>query len=248
MIENDTQSTKIFNSPEISYEEMALWRDICEHLNGIKYKTLCAGDSPSIPNFSQRGGWELVGIERDRRDALWKFHDCQINLVVWYQDRYDSDFKGWKVAKDWYRKIDWLEKVIVLNRDPQTLAKPWIVEREKREKEERLKNLLFNYSSSLYHVNSFLSSINKIMEKINRAEDRKFRGKNLEECMKEKIKGLRYRIEMTRSYLKQIDEIQKADLPPLAVLGGQQRKPPPYAAVLSPNQHLPVGIKRDESG
>jgi len=77
MTENN-QFNRVFTSSNISYEEMRLWRDICEYLDSVKYKTLIAGDSPGIPIFSLRGGWELVGLDRDRRDALWNFHDCQI--------------------------------------------------------------------------------------------------------------------------------------------------------------------------
>jgi len=154
---------------------------------------------------------------------------------VWYEDRYSDSWKGWKLAKDWYQKIDWLEKVVILNRDPKSLPKPWIAERERRERQSELNYLMFQYGSHLHFVNNILSSIGYVVEQVNQRENRTFKGKTLGENVEEKIEALRYQIGMARQSLGRIQGIKAIDLPPHAVLGGNGNAPSD-ALVLSPNQ------------
>lgn len=136
-------------STEITYEEMSLWRDICQCIAENRRKRKRGFKSTElkklIANFTDRGGYKLLHYDRHRREALWNFHDCQISLVRWGR-------QGWELWSDWEEKINWLEKIILLNYDPEELAKPWIKRRENKIKQKQKQDILERLDRALWWI------------------------------------------------------------------------------------------------
>lgn len=109
----------------LDYEIVRQCRDVCEHLNACWYK------------FDDDAPFQLCTPEgRVHRQALW---DCwNIQLIRWGEhpilDYRNSRFlhrnlkgvAGWRLLPGWEYKIDFLEQVYILNRDPDTLRRPWM--------------------------------------------------------------------------------------------------------------------------
>jgi hypothetical protein len=114
----------------ITYEKLRQWRDLCEFLSQQWYKCAdCDELEKSLPNCQ---GWKAIG--QSQRRQLWEW---QIQLIQWGSHpaiRYSNSayrkfkkWKGWTLKQDWEIKIDFLEKIVLLNADPDQLDKPWQV-------------------------------------------------------------------------------------------------------------------------
>ena len=133
----------------MNYEHLRGWRDICEYLNSCWYKFA------EVHELYRNCGKELnqaLWLPEGRllRQQLWDtflihFIRWGEHPILYYRDSrrnrraYRRD-RGWTLVYAWEAKIDFLEQVVLLDRDPQTLHKPWqpeILRRiEDREQEE----------------------------------------------------------------------------------------------------------------
>jgi hypothetical protein len=116
----------------ISYEQLVQWRDLCEYLNSCWYKCGEPYDlERKLPNCQI---WKPEA--RSHRQELWDA--WQLQLMSWGEHpilryarsrstyREFKKWKGWTLQADWQVKIDFLEKVILFNADPDQLEKPWV--------------------------------------------------------------------------------------------------------------------------
>ncbi|QSJ14583.1 hypothetical protein JYQ62_22045 [Nostoc sp. UHCC 0702] len=130
---------------QITYEQLRQWRDICEYLNKAWYKFIEYDDIPL--NFSL-----LSSSNRQHRCDLWSFYMIQFVKSGPHPDnfyRYKSDYRkvfGWRLMPNYELKIDFLEQIVLFNRNPDDLPQPWRQEiwkaffkkREKQIEYERL--------------------------------------------------------------------------------------------------------------
>ncbi len=116
------------NDDSITYEEVFLWRDICEKM-AQKPGELWEGEEliAAVPGCDS-----LVGFDRTRRQVLWDAY--KIQLIKWVKFRRND--QGWRLKSNWEDKIDFLERVYILNQNPDELPRPWL---DKYEKAQRLK-------------------------------------------------------------------------------------------------------------
>jgi hypothetical protein len=116
----------------MDYEQLTQWRDLCEHLNSCWYKCEEPYDlERKLPNC-QIWKPEL----RSHRQHLWD--NWQLQLMDWGEHpvlRYVSSranrkafrkWRGWTLQTDWQVKIDFLEKVVLFDADPNQLEMPWV--------------------------------------------------------------------------------------------------------------------------
>lgn len=100
----------------IDYEEISNWRTICDFLWESRGNRAYILPVP-IKNFEDCDRRLLSFQGRPRRQLLWDLYFIQ--LIKW------SD-SGWCLKGGWEYKIDFLEKVYILGRDPDSLSKPWL--------------------------------------------------------------------------------------------------------------------------
>ncbi|MBD2006472.1 MULTISPECIES: hypothetical protein [Cyanophyceae] len=126
----------------LTYEDLRMWRDLCEYLNQSWYKCEEADylytKLPSCTVYRPE--------RRIHRRELWE--NWQIQFINWgghpiirYSEsayRHYKKWRGWTLGKDWEIKIDFLEKVVLLSVNPDELDKPWQRAIEKA-REERLR-------------------------------------------------------------------------------------------------------------
>ncbi|MBD2005625.1 MULTISPECIES: hypothetical protein [Cyanophyceae] len=139
----------------LSYQELRMWRDLCEFLSRRWYK--CEEPDELRTGLPGCNVWKPEA--RTHRQELWD--SWMIQFISWshthpalnYSNsrklyRELKKWKGWTLRPDWEIKIDFLEKIVLLNVDPNTLNKPWqkaIQEarnerlRLEQQKEERLR-------------------------------------------------------------------------------------------------------------
>lgn len=132
-----------------------MWRDLCEFLSRRWYK--CEEPDQLRTGLPGCNVWKPEA--RTHRQELWD--SWMIQFISWshthpalnYSNsrklyRELKKWKGWTLRPDWEIKIDFLEKIVLLNVDPNTLNKPWqkaIQEarnerlRLEQQKEERLR-------------------------------------------------------------------------------------------------------------
>lgn len=102
----------------ITYEDVRLWRDICEYLNRRRIPI----PSHFLNIIAVPGCDYLVGYDRTHRQKLWdKF---KIHLIVY--EKFSRKCEGWRLKGNWEDKIDFLEQVYILGRDPDSLPRPWL--------------------------------------------------------------------------------------------------------------------------
>ena len=115
----------------ITYEDVRLWRDICEYLNRRKAPTGSHYINLRIPGCDY-----LVGYDRTHRQKLWdKF---KIQLIKYEKF---SKYDGWRLKGNWEDKIDFLEQVYILGRDPDTLPRPWLDKWERKQQVKKYQEL-----------------------------------------------------------------------------------------------------------
>lgn len=115
----------------ITYEDVRLWRDICGYLNHRKSPT----DSHYIKLRIPGCGY-LVGYDRTHRQKLWDKY--KIQLIVY--EKFSSKYEGWSLKGNWEDKIDFLEKVYILERDADTLSRPWLDKWERKQQAKSIRN------------------------------------------------------------------------------------------------------------
>ncbi|QLE42234.1 hypothetical protein FD723_18615 [Nostoc sp. C052] len=116
----------------VSYEDIRLWRDICEYLNQRKAPTDSHYITLRVPGCDR-----LVGYDRTHRQKLWdKF---KIQLIVY--EKFSKKHDGWKLKGNWEDKIDFLEQVYILGRDPDSLPRPWLDKWERKQQTLKYREL-----------------------------------------------------------------------------------------------------------
>lgn len=126
----------------LTYDDLRMWRDLCEYLNDSWYK--CEEVDYLYTKLPHCTVYRPE--KRTHRQEFWD--SWQLQLISWgghpiirYSESAYRDYKkwrGWTLFKDWEIKIDFLEKIVLLNIDPNTLDKPWIAAIEKA-RQERLR-------------------------------------------------------------------------------------------------------------
>jgi hypothetical protein len=141
----------------ITYEDVRLWRDICEYLNQRKSPTGSHYIKLQIPGCDY-----LVGYDRTHRQKLWDKY--KIQLITY--EKFSKKYEGWRLKGNWEDKIDFLEQIYVLGRDAESLPRPWLDKWEKKqqakkaEDEKKLKARQFeNLIKSLEFVEHTLNNL-----------------------------------------------------------------------------------------
>jgi hypothetical protein len=107
------------------YEHLRQWRDICEYLDNQWYKFV---DDYCVENL---GFTLLLRSAKPLREELWSNH--MIQLCSWgehphsyhhHRSEYRKDY-GWRVLPDWEIKIDFLEQIVLFDRNPDDIPQPW---------------------------------------------------------------------------------------------------------------------------
>lgn len=118
----------------LSYEDVRLWRDICELLN--RWGNTPVSSQVLAPKFGGCG--HLVGYDRTHREKLW--HQYKIQLIKY--EKFSKNHQGWVLKGNWEDKIDLLEQVYILGRDPETLPRPWLDKWERKQKALKYQQLV----------------------------------------------------------------------------------------------------------
>ncbi|MHC5779939.1 hypothetical protein [Nostoc sp.] len=115
----------------LSYEDVRLWRDICELLSRCRIPILSRVLIATFPGCDY-----LVSYDRTHRQKLWdKF---KIQLIIYEKF---SKHEGWELKGNWEDKIDFLEQVYILGRDPDTLPRPWLDKWERKQQAKKYQEL-----------------------------------------------------------------------------------------------------------
>ncbi|MEH1777132.1 hypothetical protein [Nostoc sp.] len=116
----------------LSYEDVRLWRDICEYLNRWRIPL------PShLIMFRIPGCNYLVGYDRTHRQKLWDKY--KIQLITY--EKFSRKYEGWRLKGNWEDKIDFLEQIYILGRDPDTLPRPWLDKWERKQQSKKYQEL-----------------------------------------------------------------------------------------------------------
>jgi len=103
----------------INYSHLYSWRNLCEYLNSRKFKF-------AEPYEIKRNCKCLPSLYwRDRTHRQFLFDNYLIQFIHWcpYPDfsyrcrRKDDDDWGWQLCRDWEAKIDFLEKIVLFDRE-----------------------------------------------------------------------------------------------------------------------------------
>ncbi|MBD2437350.1 hypothetical protein [Nostoc sp. FACHB-110] len=116
----------------LSYEDIRLWRDICEYLTNCR--------SPISSDCLTRrisGCGHLVDYDRSHRQKLWSLY--KIQLIIY--EKFSKKHQGWTLKGNWEDKIDFLEQVYILGRNPDTLPRPWLDKWERRLQANKVQEL-----------------------------------------------------------------------------------------------------------
>lgn len=116
----------------ITYEDVRLWRDICEYLNHRKSPVNSHCMKLRIP-----GCGYLVEYDRTHRQKLWDKYKIQLITYEKFSKKHD----GWSLKGNWEDKIDFLEQVYVLGRDPNSLPRPWLDKWERKQQAKKYQEL-----------------------------------------------------------------------------------------------------------
>jgi hypothetical protein len=207
----------------ITYEELVQWRDICEwmaaHGGYAQAETLMRALGKEIE--------PLVSYDLTHRQKLWDAY--KIQMIIW--EREDRRYGCWKLKANWELKIDFLEQIVLLGKDPETIPKLYLevlpkhqAERERKAHAKRQKECLKEIKQSLrliYH------DLNDLEIYTNATFSPEF--------YQHYIERFRFRLGKARSLLNEwrekFDEGPKPE-PGSAVLGVLERQPQPTDAVL----------------
>lgn len=120
----------------LDYEEIRLWRDICEYLGQWEHTTYHPTDPWHIEQ-KVPGSKFLLCPNRTRRQLLWEKYTIQ--LIKW--EVVSKHHSGWCLKGNWEDKIDFLEQVYVLDRDPETIPKRWLEKWEAKQRSKRISEI-----------------------------------------------------------------------------------------------------------
>lgn len=122
----------------ISYSQLFGWRNLCEYLDAQWYKFATVGEIKAnckccLPNL-------YTPKMREHRQLLYEkyliqFITFQEHPILLFRDskrnRHEyGDVWGWRLMKDWEAKIDYLEKLVLLDREPE--IKTWEADLRRR--------------------------------------------------------------------------------------------------------------------
>ncbi|WP_348229637.1 hypothetical protein [Trichocoleus desertorum] len=134
----------------LGYEEVRLWRDICEFMASHS-----VGRCPFGPEYIAKhveGCWYLLSPDRTHRQRLWDLY--KIQLIKWESARRNEH--GWILKGNWEDKIDFLEQVYILDRNPDTLPRPWLDKWERKqrriEEQKQLTEILRPFDGALFCI------------------------------------------------------------------------------------------------
>jgi|GEM_PF-4268453 len=124
-----TNVLSLFTVMPLTYEQLRQWRDLCEFLAGQWYR--CA--EPYDISKALPGCHVSKPESRSERQYLWDNWEIQLmswggHPAAWYSNSGYREFKkwrGWALCPGWEVKIDFLEKVVLFDADPEVLEKPW---------------------------------------------------------------------------------------------------------------------------
>lgn len=108
----------------LNYEDVRLWRDICEYLSNCHSPISSDHLIRRIP-----GCGHLVDYDRSHRQKLWSLY--KIQLIIY--EKFSKKHQGWLLKGNWEDKIDFLEQIYILGRNPETLPRPWLDKWEKKQ-------------------------------------------------------------------------------------------------------------------
>jgi hypothetical protein len=111
----------------MDYEQLRQWRDICEYLNGAWYKFI---SDVAVANANEKYSF-LLPRSQEYRQELWSLY--MIQFAQWgthpinfhRNERKYRKVTGWRLCMDWETKINFLEQIVLFNRNPDDLAQPW---------------------------------------------------------------------------------------------------------------------------
>ena len=186
----------------ISYEELYGWRFLVEY--HIKHHNL------RLPEYSRENGYlpedfpgdfQYLLDCKEHREKLYNFYHC--NLFYW-NPAPPKRLMGWYlISKETaFAKIHFLEKVVLLNQDPQKLKKPWL--------EKELLNRLDSVAKAIDVLERNASIPGNFIP---------FKELLIKDC------------QVAKQILRWLDLVPQPR-PYDAVLGGKQTGPGPYDAVL----------------
>jgi hypothetical protein len=122
----------------VTYEDIFLWRAVCEYLWLTKDKhSHFNPTSPDeilgiIPSCQH-----LVGLDRTHRQMLWDAY--KIQLITW--TKVNKRVEGWCLKGNWEDKIWFLEQVYILGLNPNTLPRTWLEKWERKQRQAQLQAL-----------------------------------------------------------------------------------------------------------
>ncbi|MEH2393893.1 MAG: hypothetical protein V7K21_20240 [Nostoc sp.] len=131
----------------VTYEDIRLWRDICEYLNQRKIPIGSHYIKLRIPGCDY-----LVDYDRTHRQKLWEKYKIQLIIYEKFSKKHD----GWALKGNWEDKIDFLEQVYILGHDPDSLPRSWLDKwegKQQAKKYQELANTLKGIERSLENIN-----------------------------------------------------------------------------------------------
>lgn len=150
----------------VTYEDVFLWRAICEYLWLIKGKH--AHHDPTHPNRTNQivpGCSHLIGIDRTHRQMLWDLY--KIQLITW--TKATRRHEGWCLKGNWEDKIDFLEQVYILGRDPDTLPRTWLLKWERKQRQRSFKEA---FDKLVNILDAIIWNLNEIHDPVIPSEDK----------------------------------------------------------------------------
>ncbi|MEH2070022.1 MAG: hypothetical protein V7K47_17985 [Nostoc sp.] len=95
----------------------------------------------------------MIGYDRTHRQKLWDKYKIQF---ITY-DKFSKKDQGWALKGNWEDKIDFLEQVYILERDENTLPRPWLdkwARKQEAKKYEELASALKVIERDLDNIHS----------------------------------------------------------------------------------------------
>ena len=156
----------------ITYSQMRGWRDVCEYLNTCWYKfdvpygikSKCPHALPNLYNPKVRSHREII------------YDNYLIQLIAWgqhpilnYRDSKQirkeyRDIWGWRLCSDWEYKIEYLEQIVLFDKEPtfkhwEPALRDRLYQREQRRKKKELEEKLRSMNEEKRKAASFMLGI-----------------------------------------------------------------------------------------
>lgn len=96
-----------------------------------------------------------MGYDRTYRQKLWDKY--KIQLITY--EKFSKKHQGWTLKGNWEDKIDFLEQIYILGRDPDSLPRPWLDKWERKlqaKKYQELADALMSVERRLDTIHSCL--------------------------------------------------------------------------------------------